>query len=274
MKIIQLTNKTAYQTMGYVLQSKTGELLVIDGGITGNDAELYRVIKKLGGHICLWLITHPHNDHYDAVIDLLANYKDVSYEKMGAAKLPDSWADDINEEERKELQDWNAFAKTLGDRLFEIKEGMQFSLGSMKVEVLAGNNPDLKTNPINDQSCVFKVSEDNFSILFLGDLGAEGGNRLLSKPCDLKCTAVQMAHHGQGGVTEEVYKAIKPKFAFWPTPDWLWENRKYLGGGNIGDGPFETPKTAEWMKSLGVHNIFSFDHTIVFDTTTMTATEF
>ena len=83
-----------------------------------------------------------------------------------------------------------------------------------------------------------------------------------------------MAHHGQGGVTEEVYKAIKPRFAFWPTPDWLWENRKYLGGGNIGEGPFHTPKTAEWMKALGTKNIFSFDHTIVFDTTTMTATEF
>ena len=104
MKIVQLTNKTAYQTMGYVLQAKTGELLVIDGGITGNDAELYRVIKKLGGKICLWLITHPHIDHYDAVIEVLTKYKDVDYEKMGASKLPDSWAEDINEEERKELQ--------------------------------------------------------------------------------------------------------------------------------------------------------------------------
>lgn len=53
MKIVQLTNKTPYQTMGYALQSKTGEVLVIDGGMTGNDSELYRVIKKLGGSVGL-----------------------------------------------------------------------------------------------------------------------------------------------------------------------------------------------------------------------------
>ena len=274
MKIVQLTNKTPYQTMGYALQSKTGEVLVIDGGMTGNDSELYRVIKKLGGSVGLWLITHPHNDHFDAVIEVLTKYKDVNYKKIGSSMLPDTWAEDLDEEEKKELHTWNAFAKTLDDRHFEIKEGMQFSLGNMKVEVLTENNPDLKVNAFNNQSCVFKVSEDDFSILFLGDLGIEGGNRLLSKSCDLKCTAVQMAHHGQGGVTEEVYKAIHPQYAFWPTPGWLWENRKYLGEGEIGEGPFKTQKTAEWMKSLGAKNIFSFDHTIIFDTYTLTATEF
>lgn len=274
MKIVQLTNKTPYQTMGYALQSKTGEVLVIDGGMTGNDSELYRIIKKLGGSVGLWLITHPHNDHFDAVIEVLTKYKDVNYKKIGSSMLPDAWAEDLDEEEKKELHTWNAFAKTLDDRHFEIKEGMQFSLGNMKVEVLTENNPDLKVNAFNNQSCVFKVSEDDFSILFLGDLGVEGGNRLLSKSYDLKCTAVQMAHHGQGGVTEEVYKAIHPKYAFWPTPGWLWENRKYLGEGKIGEGPFKTQKTAEWMKSLGAKNIFSFDHTTMFDTYTLTATEF
>ena len=81
MKIVQLTNKTPYQTMGYALQSKTGEVLVIDGGMTGNDSELYRVIKKLGGSVGVWLITHPHNDHFDAVSRCLPNIKMLTIKK-------------------------------------------------------------------------------------------------------------------------------------------------------------------------------------------------
>lgn len=34
----------------------------------------------------------------------------------------------------------------------------------------------------------------------------------------LKCDIVQVAHHGQNGVGYEVYKALRPSVALWPTP--------------------------------------------------------
>ena len=111
------------------------------------------------------------------------------------------------------------------------------------------------------------MSEEDFSLIILGDLGAEGGRRLLEKGYDLKADAVQMAHHGQNGVEEDVYQAIQPKWAFWPTPDWLWQNVPYIGG-PPGAGPFKTQEVIKWMEKLGTENITCFDHTVMFDSKT------
>lgn len=264
MKIIQLTNKTPSQSMGYVIVAKTGEVIVIDGGAKGNGDELYRVIKKVGGKVDLWLVTHPHKDHHDAIIEVISEHNDIEYKRIGSSKLSDEWAGDhINKEE---LYTWNAFTPSISDKLFEIKEDTTFLFGSLEIEVLSGSNPEIEENKFNNQSCVFKITEDDFSFLILGDLGIEGGEILQRKASNkLQCTAVQMAHHGQQGVAENLYQLIRPKYAFWPTPLWLWENRRFLGRGEIGEGSFKTPENAEWMKKLGAQNIFSFEYTTIFD---------
>lgn len=267
MQIIQLTNVTYKQTMGYVLKAKTGEVLVVDGGHHGNHRELERAILRCGGHVDLWLITHPHVDHYGAVIDLLHSQHDITFDRMGAGVLPDDWAADSEDGDGQELVNWNAFVPELGEKFFEIKEGQVFRLGSMTVEVLAGNNPDLKMNPINNQSCVFLVTEGDFSMIFLGDLGEEAGDRLLEKGYDLRADAVQMAHHGQNGVKESLYQAIGAKYAFWPTPLWLFVNSrtKQL----IPDSAtYKTPEVIGWMRKLKAVNIVTFDNTVMFDTET------
>ena len=92
--------------------------------------------------------------------------------------LPDSWAE--GKKDAEELLEWNRFERTLNN-VFQIQEGQIFQLGSLRVEVLAGANPDLEIDPFNNQSCVFRVSEEDFSLLILGDLGVEAGRRLLQK---------------------------------------------------------------------------------------------
>ena len=273
MKIIQHTNMNPYQMMAYTIVTESGHVLVIDGGHTGNDTELKRVIKSVGGHVDLWLITHPHSDHHNAVMQVLSDPEGITYDRLGATWLPDEWDQPISEVELRELREWNAFARTLDERYFEIREGQVFQLGSLKIEVLAGANPDLTENFGNDQSCVFRLTEQGFTMLFLGDLGVLAGRRLMDKGYDLRADAVQMAHHGQQGVEEAFYQAVAPSYAFWPTPDWLWNNGPYLGG-PAGTGPFKTPEVIEWMGKLNTVNITSFDHTVVFDTVTKEIKEY
>ena len=69
----------------------------------------------------------------------------------------------------------------------------------------------------------------------------------------LKCDIVQLAHHGQNGVDYEVYKALRPRVALWPTPQWLWDNNN---GGGAGSGPWLTQQTKNWMVRLGVKSNF------------------
>ena len=54
-------------------------------------------------------------------------------------------------------------------------------------------------------------------ILFLGDLQSEGGARVAELyEEDNKCDVMQIAHHGIGGGTLELYQYCDPDIAFWP----------------------------------------------------------
>ena len=274
MKIIQQTNMTSKQMMGYTVVSKSGHVLVIDGGYSGNDEELKRIIRSLGGHVDLWLITHPHCDHHNAVMEILQNPEGITYDKLGASQLPDSWAEKASGRDINDLLEWNAFAReNLDERYFDVQKGQVFELGSMKVEVLSICNPEILENPMNNQSAVYRITEDGFTFLVLGDLGVEGGRKLMATGQDLKADAVQMAHHGQQGVEEIFYKEVAPTYAFWPTPDWLWENRPRLGG-EPGSAAFKTQEVAAWMEKLNTVNVFAFEHTVVFDSETKKVEKF
>ena len=63
--------------MGYIIVSDGGKLIVIDGGF-GDDAEnILELLRSYGSsdtpHVDLWIITHPHFDHYGALRELALN---------------------------------------------------------------------------------------------------------------------------------------------------------------------------------------------------------
>ena len=58
-----------------------------------------------------------------------------------------------------------------------------------------------------------------------------------------------MSHHGQTGLTKEIYKVINPSICLWPTTRWLWENDN---GNGFDSGPWTTLETRSWMYELGV----------------------
>ena len=93
--------------------------------------------------------------------------------------------------------------------------------------------------------------EGGRTVLFVGDLGVEAGEALLRElpPEDIRAEVVQMAHHGQQGVTKAFYEAVAPRVCLWPTPDWLWDNDS---GAGKGSGPWKTLETRSWMEELGV----------------------
>ena len=88
-------------------------------------------------------------------------------------------------------------------------------------------------------------------ILFLGDMGWQAGEDFLANHTqeELKSDVLQMAHHGQRGVEEELYQEISPEVCLWPTPDWLWDN---VQDGVAGAGSYKTPIVRGWMVTLGV----------------------
>lgn len=264
MKIYQLTNTTPYQMMGYVIKTSQGKLIVIDGGHFGQSDELYRILALEGLDVDIWFLTHIHCDHYGSIIELLKQHKDVNIKQFWRNKR-DETLNFMNQSEIDEVTKWYEFEDLHNFSIHDPQINEEILLGDTKIEVLGVSNPEIHNNIINNQSMVLKITEKDFSILFLGDLGIEGGEKLLKNGGRIEADAVQMAHHGQKGVNRNVYEAIGARYAFWPTPKWLWDNTEYLGG-TPGNGDFQTPEVISWMQELSVENITSFEQSVVFDT--------
>ena len=266
MLICQLTNCTPVQMMGYVIKTKNGKLIVIDGGGYGQGAPLEKVIKDWGGKVDMWFITHNHSDHYASVMELVRGGADIEIAGFWRNNCTGAAKDALPENEKKELDEWLEFESECNIPMHQMHLGEKFCIDGVGIEVIGVDNPEITVNNPNNQSVVLRLSEGEFSMIFLGDLGVEGGEKLTETAGGkIRATAVQMAHHGQCGVDFDVYEKIGANFAFWPTPKWLWDNTPYLGG-EPGKGSFKTPETIKWAEKLGMTNITSFDNNTVFDT--------
>ena len=98
---------------------------------------------------------------------------------------------------------------------------------------------------------VIRVWDKKKSFLFLGDLGEESGDLLLNSPYrkDLDCDYVQMAHHGQQGVSKDFYRTIKFYACLWSTPSWVYNNDV---GGGFNTHILKTIEIRDLMKELGI----------------------
>lgn len=247
-----LANYDKRQMLSMVLQDKSGNLVVIDGGWDIDADHLTEVIEQKGGHVSAWFITHPHSDHVGALVQILNNPgRKITIDNIYYNLADQSWYDKVEPSRSNLVNNFRAAIATLpADRLHVVHKGDEIKIGQIKAKVL--NDPYLlDVTSVNNSSVAYKFFLNNVSILVLGDMGPEAGALLLEQTSkeDLKSDIVQMSHHGQYGVNKDVYSVINPKIALWPCPLWLWNND---GGSGIGSGDWKTLETRQWMEELGV----------------------
>lgn len=251
MRLWQLPGQGFGQMMSYVIKDSRGKLYVVDGGRSEDADYLKEFINRQGGRVAGWFITHPHDDHVGALATILTDPKQPDIEAIHGA-LPDK--DFVSQCQPRRLADLLELSEALSKSnvpFHRTSPGKKITIGSLNVEVLSDVNPEIAANCMNNSSVVYRFSDSFTSILFLGDLGVRGGNKLLNGPYgdQLEADIVQMSHHGQGGVGLEVYRRISPSVCLWPTPRWLWDNN---GGKGFNTGPWDTVNVRTWMNRLGV----------------------
>ena len=253
--------------MGYILRTDDGRIVVIDGGGTLSAPFLESYIKQLGGVVDTWIITHAHMDHMGALLEIL-DAKTIAIDRLLHAPPDETW---VLDHEAISRESFSRYLNTLQkasislivpdmDAVYELGKGVQ-------IEVLSAGMPEITKNAINNSSLVFKISSKSKSVLFLGDMGALGGKRILetTAPEKLKADYVQMAHHGQQGVERDFYRRVGAKYALWPTPDWLWENR--AEGKGYDTAGYKTLSVRRWMDQLNIRKnyVAGLDGTIQID---------
>lgn len=249
--LTQLKDNSSRQMMGYIMKTSTGKVIAIDGGLKEDEPNLVKHIQELGNKVDVWFITHPHEDHASAIIKVI-DETNIPIGKIYYTMNDIEWYKKYEPQRAEEAEKfYNALQnERVKEKSEEVTLNQVINIDFIKCEILGVKNPEITNNAFNNSSMVIKMNLPKSSILFLGDTGEESGDKLLETQKDkLKSDVVQVAHHGQSGAKESLYKEINPKICLWPTPEWLWNNDS---GEGIGSGPWKTLETRKWMENLGV----------------------
>lgn len=258
-------NQTIAQSLSIIVKTDTDELIIFDGGRKEDAEYLHDFITENGGVVRAWFLTHIHDDHVGALYEILDKYDDVyiwnlcynfaDFDFYFETEGNDAGIVLLLKQKFYEYANSHKFMK-LDEK---VKRGQKFKFGNIEnpVEIEVMNDLyEVDDDRVNNSSIVYKVSKNGKSMIVLGDLAYEGGIKLLNdKEKDLKSDIVVMAHHGQAGVGEDVYKAINPSVAIWPTTEKLYLNE---------ENKYSTDDTKRWLSDIGVkYNILSYKNTYV-----------
>ncbi|MDA2985785.1 MAG: hypothetical protein O3A98_01390, partial [Actinomycetota bacterium] len=97
-------------------------------------------------------------------------------------------------------------------------EGMSGNLGSFQWQILAPTATASEASDSNDASLVLLLESTDFSVLFLGDLGEAGQERLLARNPRVfallasKTLITKVAHHGSADQSRTFYRALDSEY--------------------------------------------------------------
>lgn len=145
--------------------------------------------KCFSEHVPFWdrkieavFITHDHDDHAGALLEIGTRYKIVNI-------FDNSKKNDL-------LRYGNLYIDTLSE-----------------VEAEGAMN-NMEVNSENEGSAVYRLSYDNFSALFTGDLEEDGELALTHTGVLNKVNVLKVAHHGSKfGSTDIFLEAVRPEVA-------------------------------------------------------------
>ena len=251
-EIRMLAGQTSCQMNSYVITTKNGALIVVDGGTEDDAAHLRDVIMSKGGHVSAWFITHPHNDHAGALTRMvsegLMNWGitvDAVY-----YNITDQGFYNLYEPDRALfVQQFRTAMSLLGQFAHTTHRNDYYQIDDVIVQVM--NDPYYVTeNVINNSSVVYKMFIADKKVLFPGDIHEAVSNQfLMDHPGeDLTVDFVQMTHHGSYGASKLFYATLQPKACMWNCPDWLYNNYS---------GKYQTTEVKKWMSELGATENFT-----------------
>ena len=242
--------------MGYVYKLSNGEFFIIDGGITrdeqcSNKAEcsaewLYYTLQELADDpdnivVAGWLLTHIHNDHLGAFIDMAKDTKytdKISVKKVIYSQPNDEHMKHVGKEYRKvwmpeALEGWQP------DEVVKAHPGQKFYFADVTVTILGSQDLVLPgvIDSHNNMSVVSKVEFMDYEALYLAD--AEGLMNAALKThygSELKTDILQLAHHGYNNTDAgPVYELADPTIVFWPVSTGHYDG---TGGATVRDVSF------------------------------------
>ena len=233
--------------MSFIYKLSDGSFFIIDGGMCANRTgsnqckgdpsinRLFKTLQSLADNpdkiiISGWLITHIHNDHAGAFIDLAEHpeyLSKVTIKQVIYSQPADSDMVDGNQPFRL---DWmpKALEKMNISKTVKAHPGQEFYFADLKLTIL-GTHDLVKPTAIrshNNASIVSMVEFGGKKMLFLADAEGDSNAKLDTLYGDtLDADILQVAHHGYNNTNAGIiYEHVTPSIVLWPIQSSDWKS--------------------------------------------------
>jgi competence protein ComEC len=181
-----------------LIQTPNHQDILVDGGPSAQaiSGELGKRMPFWDRTIELVVLTHPHTDHLNGLLEVLQRYKvlKVLYLDTDYQTPPE--------------QEWLSLIQEKGIKAAPARAGQMINLGADEtIEVI---NPSQKDSsvPAMDNGIVLRLSDSKVSFLLTSDISAEAELDLITRRADLSSTVLKVAHHGSDNSSSAAFLAV------------------------------------------------------------------
>lgn len=264
--------------MSFIFKLSDGTFFIIDGGICANREgssecsgdpsvnRLFETLQELADDkdnivISGWLVTHIHNDHAGAFIDLAEKpeyLRKITIKKVIYSQPADS---DMQDGRQSLRLNWmpDALKKMNISKTVKAHPGQVFYFADLKLTILGTHDlvkPDTITSH-NNASIVSMVEFGGKKMFFLADAEGAANTRLKNLYGNaLDADILQVAHHGYNNTEADlVYPYITPSIVLWPIRE-----ADYKSGANV----FNVWFNQTYLNKTGIKHYCAADANITF----------
>ena len=244
------------QGNSYVFRTDSGKIIVMDGGVGPESGYLRGFLGALGNEVEAWFISHPHSDHIESLNEILKKPDGLKIQSVYHSEFSPEFYNKVEPGSRGLTAEFYENLKKSGITVTDVTEpGLNVEIDDISFKILDIKDESVTNNAYNNSCMVIRVDDGIRSAVFLGDAGIEQGKRLLEGAFrkDLDCHYLQLAHHGQNGVSLDFYRTVKFDACLWPTPKWLYNND---AGKGYNTHNWQTIIVRDLMEELGKQKHF------------------
>ena len=186
----------------------TKSLMVDTGGSTdsnydiGKNVTLPYLLDRKITKLDYVLITHYDADHCQGLMYILEKIK---VKNIIMCRQP---------EETQYYKEVLVKAQENKINIMYVKSGDILNIDKLKIIVIHPQNNYISENVLNNNSIVFKLEYNSFSMLFTGDIEEKAEREILRQNYNLKSTILKVAHHGsKSSSIKEFIEAVNPRIA-------------------------------------------------------------
>ena len=195
----------------FIITPKNKTILIDGGGSNtgsfdvGENTLLPYVLDKGYNKIDFMIISHFDSDHVGGLLTIL---EEIKVEKILIAK------------QEEQSENYKRFLNIVKEKNIPViigKEGDKINIEKdLYLDILFPESEQIEENMINNNSLVFNMHYNNFSMLFTGDIEEIAEKRIIeiTNKSRLKADIIKIPHHGsKTSSTRELLEIVLPKIA-------------------------------------------------------------